>query len=92
MADNEPNPEDFQEFLRRMLSNQGGGDIDPEALRALLDRMRQERCYSAYYLPCRWRSTRLVYAMAEAKRAGSPLYGKLDWAGYYLLGGRWLRS
>ena len=32
MADNEPNPEDFQEFLRRMLSNQGGGDIDPEAL------------------------------------------------------------
>ncbi|MBS0025571.1 zinc-dependent metalloprotease [Microbacterium paraoxydans] len=33
MADNDPNPEDFQEFLRRMLSNQGGGDIDPEALR-----------------------------------------------------------
>ncbi len=25
-------------------------------------------------------------------RTGSPLYGKLDWAGYYLLGGRWLRS
>ena len=61
-------------------------------LRALLDRMRQERCYSAYYLPCRWRSTRLVYAMAEAKRAGSPLYGKLDWAGYYLLGGRLRRD
>ncbi|HIX95474.1 MAG TPA: glycosyltransferase [Candidatus Gemmiger excrementipullorum] len=61
-------------------------------LRALLDRMRQERCYSAYYLPCRWRSIRLVYAMAEAKRAGSPLYGKLDWAGYYLLGGRLRRD
>ena len=22
----------------------------------------------------------------------SPLYGKLDWAGYYLLGGRWKRA
>jgi putative hydrolase len=33
MADNDPTPEDFQEFLRRMMSGQGGGDIDPEALR-----------------------------------------------------------
>ncbi|GAA1239929.1 putative hydrolase [Microbacterium phyllosphaerae] len=32
MSDNEPTPEDFQEFLRRMMSGQGGGDIDPEAL------------------------------------------------------------
>ena len=32
MADNDPTPEDFQEFLRRMLSGQGAGDIDPEAL------------------------------------------------------------
>ncbi|WP_149084884.1 MULTISPECIES: zinc-dependent metalloprotease [Microbacterium] len=39
MADNEPNPEDFQEFLRRMLSNQGGGDIDPEALRGAFQGM-----------------------------------------------------
>ena len=54
--------------------------------------MRAERCYSAYYLPCRWRSTRLVYTMAEAKRTGSPLYGKLDWAGYYLLLGRLRRD
>lgn len=61
-------------------------------LRALLDCMRTERCYSAYYLPCRWRSTRLVYTMAEAKRTGSPLYGKLDWAGYYLLGCRLRRD
>lgn len=61
-------------------------------LRALLDQMRQERCYSAYYLPCRWRSTRLLYTMAEAKRTASPLYGKLDWAGYYLLGGRLRRD
>ncbi|ALX66668.1 zinc-dependent metalloprotease [Microbacterium sp. XT11] len=32
MADNDPTPEDFQEFLRRMMSGQGGGNIDPEAL------------------------------------------------------------
>ena len=23
--------------------------------------------------------------MAEARRTGSPLFGKLDWAGYYML-------
>ena len=61
-------------------------------LRALLDQMRRERCYSAYYLPCRWRNAQLVYTMAEAKRTGSPLYGKLDWAGYYLLAGRLRRD
>lgn len=33
MADNDPTPEDFQEFLRRMMAGQGAGDIDPEALR-----------------------------------------------------------
>ncbi len=57
-------------------------------LRALLDCMRTERCYSAYYLPCRWRSTRLVYPWPKPSVPGRPLYGKLDWAGYYLLGGR----
>ncbi|MCK2036292.1 zinc-dependent metalloprotease [Microbacterium sp. SSW1-49] len=39
MADNDPTPEDFQEFLRKMLSGQGGGDIDPEALRGAFDGM-----------------------------------------------------
>ncbi len=38
MADNEPGPEDFQEFLRRMMSGQGG-DIDPEALRGAFEGM-----------------------------------------------------
>ena len=61
-------------------------------LHALLERMRIEHCYSAYYLPCRWRSVRLVWTMAEAKRTGSPLFGKLDWAGYYLLGGKMRRD
>ena len=61
-------------------------------LHALLERMRIEGCYSAYYLPCRWRSIRLVWVMAEARRTGSPLFGKLDWAGYYLLGRRLRRD
>lgn len=39
MADNDPTPEDFQEFLRRMMSGQGGGDIDPEQLREMLGGM-----------------------------------------------------
>lgn len=61
-------------------------------LHALLERMRIEKCYSAYYLPCRWRSVRLIWAIAEAKRTNSPLFGKLDWAGYYLLGKRMRRD
>ncbi|CAH0132242.1 MULTISPECIES: zinc-dependent metalloprotease [unclassified Microbacterium] len=32
MADNDPNPEDFQEFLRRMMSGEGPGDFDLSAL------------------------------------------------------------
>jgi len=39
MADNDPTPEDFQEFLRRMMSGQGGGDVDPEALRNAFEGM-----------------------------------------------------
>ena len=36
MADNEPNPEDFQEFLRRMMSGASGGDFDLSALQNAL--------------------------------------------------------
>ncbi|KDA06589.1 hypothetical protein DC31_09405 [Microbacterium sp. CH12i] len=36
MADNEPNPEDFQEFIRRMMSGAGGGDFDLSALQNAL--------------------------------------------------------
>ncbi|HWV50082.1 MAG TPA: zinc-dependent metalloprotease, partial [Microbacterium sp.] len=35
MADNDPNPEDFQEFLRRMMAN-GGADFDLNALQNAL--------------------------------------------------------
>ena len=34
----------------------------------------------------------ITWALAEAKRTGSPLYGKLDWAGYYLLLGKMKRD
>lgn len=58
----------------------------------LLGRMRAARCYSPYYLPLRWHSLRLLWRLSEAARTGSPLFGKLDWGGYYLLGGRWDRG
>ena len=61
-------------------------------LRALLERMKIEHCYSAYYLPCRWRNVGLVCRVDEARRTNAPLYGKLDWAGYYLLLGKMKRD
>lgn len=36
MADNDPNPEDLQEFLRRMMSGAGAGDFDLDALQNAL--------------------------------------------------------
>lgn len=61
-------------------------------LQTLLDTMRAERCYSPYYLPLRWRCLPLLWMLAEAARTGSRRFGRLDWAGYYLLGGRWDRG
>ena len=61
-------------------------------LKSLLDTMRHEHCYSPYYLPCRWNSLRLLWMLSEAARTQSPLFGKLDWAGYYLLLGRMKRG
>lgn len=57
-------------------------------LRELLKTMRREKNYSAYYLPVWWRNLHLLYSMAEAKRLNKPLYGKMDWLGYYLFLGR----
>lgn len=57
-------------------------------LRQLLRTMRQEKNYSPYYLPVWWKNLHLLYTTAEAKRTGSPLYGRLDWLGYYLFLGR----
>lgn len=36
MSENDPNPEDFQEFLRKMMSGEGGGDFDFSALQNAL--------------------------------------------------------
>ena len=57
-------------------------------LRQLLHTMRREKNYSAYYLSVFWKNLHLLYTTAEARRTGSPLYGKLDWLGYYLFLGR----
>lgn len=61
-------------------------------LRSLLRTMTQEKCYSPWLLPCRTNSLRLIWTLSEAARTESPLFGKLDWAGYYLLLGRYRRS
>lgn len=58
----------------------------------LLDTMRKMRCYSPYYLPLRHRNLTVICTMADAARKNSPLFGKMDWAGYYLLGGHWHRA
>lgn len=65
--------------------------LDHPWLAGLLRTMRDERCYSPYYLPCRWHSVRLIWALAESARQKTPLFGKLDWGGYYLLLGRYRR-
>lgn len=57
-------------------------------LRQLLAEMRAEKNYSPYYLPVWWKNLHWLYTTAEARRTGSPLYGKLDWLGYYLFLGR----
>ncbi|WP_294499758.1 glycosyltransferase [uncultured Gemmiger sp.] len=57
-------------------------------LRDLLRTMRAEKNYSPYYLPVWWKNLHWLFAVAESKRTGSPLYGKMDWLGYYLFLGR----
>ncbi len=64
---------------------------DPR-LRELLGAFRRMALYSPYYLPLLWRNQRLLYTVAELKRQGSPLFGKLDWLGFYLLLGRRRRT
>lgn len=58
-------------------------------LRQQLQALRAAGLYSPYYLPCLWRSTALVSALYRSKtRSSGWLFGKLDWAGYYLFLGR----
>ena len=58
-------------------------------LRTLLRTLKTEKSYSPYYLPCLWRSLTLLDAMYTSKIYGNSwLFGKLDWAGYYLFLGQ----
>ena len=58
-------------------------------LRGLLRTLKAEKSYSPYYLPCLWRSRLLLNALYCSKFHGkSWLFGKLDWAGYYLFLGK----
>ena len=58
-------------------------------LRTLLRTLKAEKSYSPYYLPCLWRSLTLLNAMYTSKIYGNSwLFGKLDWAGYYLFLGK----
>lgn len=77
---------------RRLKGYKAAAALRSPWLRALLERMKIEGCYSAYYLPCRWRNVGLVCRVAKARRENTALYGKLDWGGYYLLLGRLKRD
>lgn len=57
-------------------------------LQALCREMKKENAYSAFYLSVRWKNLSLLEKMVRWQAEGNPLFGKFDWAGYYLLGGR----
>ena len=61
-------------------------------LKEICDMLQREKIYSPYYLPVRLGLGSLIARMAESRRAGSRLYGRLDWLGWYLLGGNWERE
>lgn len=64
---------------------------DPAAAR-LWQYYARERVFSPYYLALRFRMGRTAAWLYRLQQAGSPLFGKLDWAQYYLLGGRYRRD
>lgn len=61
-------------------------------LQGLCTWMAQEKNYSPYYLPVKWKNLMLLSKMEESRRAGSGFFGKMDWLGWYLLGGKWERT
>lgn len=54
--------------------------------------LRQKKIYSPYYLPVRFGLAGLTARMAQSHRQGSRLFGRMDWLGWYLLGGKWARA
>ena len=59
---------------------------------ALLDRMKQHKVYSPFYLPYRLGSTSLVCFLFRSFEGSKWWYWKFYWLGYYLLGGDWQRD
>ena len=57
-------------------------------LQALCRTLAAEKNHSPYALPIRLKSTALVAKMEESRRAGTAFFGKMDWLGWYLTGGR----
>ena len=57
-------------------------------MRDMLDYCRRHRLYSPYYLPLRTCCYSLAGRLWRLQASGSRWYGRLDWLGYYLLGGR----
>ena len=63
-----------------------------DCMQALCASLRAEKIYSPYYLPVCWGLMGVVARMAQSRGQGSRLFGRLDWLGWYLLGGRWKRG
>lgn len=61
-------------------------------LQGLCHWLAAEKNYSPYYLPVKLKSTALVAKMEESRREGGAFFGKMDWLGWYLLGGKWERG
>lgn len=61
-------------------------------LKELCKALKAEKIYSPYYLPIRLGSLSLIARMAKSRHADAKLYNKLDWLGWYLLGGSWARE
>lgn len=64
---------------------------DPAAVR-IWQYYAKEKVFSPYYLPLRLKMGRTAAWLYRLQQVGSSLFGKLDWAQYYLLGGRYCRE
>lgn len=61
-------------------------------IKRLCKTMKQEKCYSPYYLPVKLQLLWILCRMQYWQSENSPWFGKLDWGGYYLLGKDWNRE
>ena len=61
-------------------------------LKGLCKTMKQEKCYSPYYLPVKLQMLWILCRLQYWQSVNSPWFGRLDWGGYYLLGKNWNRE